>query len=115
MRTIRAKAFYAMLALSLVCSVLCAVLWSLRWPLVGDASLMHYVVFLMTKGMKPYRDIADINLPGSYFFEALGMRAFGSGALGWRLYDLSLLVSAGVATRVISQCKPCFVTLFVTG
>ena len=42
---------------------------SWRWPLVGDASLMHYVVFLMDHGASPYRDIAEMNMPGSYLAE----------------------------------------------
>ena len=59
----------ALLAIPVACSLICSIVWSLRWPLVGDASLMHYVVFLMSKGMKPYKAIHDINLPGTYFSE----------------------------------------------
>lgn len=58
-----------------------------RWPLVGDDALIRYVVFLIGKGKAPYTQIKDINLPGSYFFEYLSMRAFGWGAVGLRLYD----------------------------
>ncbi|HWZ52600.1 MAG TPA: hypothetical protein VNW54_14160 [Granulicella sp.] len=64
--------------------------------------------------MKPYRDIADINLPGSYLFEALGMRAFGWGALGWRVYDLFLLLLTAIATRLITKHRPFFGTVFAT-
>ncbi len=63
---------------------------SLHWPLVGDAALMHYVVFLADHGMVPYRDIVDVNLPGTYLVESLILHCFGSGDLAWRLYDLSL-------------------------
>ena len=42
-------------------------LWRARdWPLVNDAALMQYVVFLMRHGMAPYREIGDINFPGAY-------------------------------------------------
>lgn len=67
-----------------------AVIAAWRWPLVGDAALMHYVVFLLHAGMAPYRQIVDINLPGSYALEAVAMRVFGAGALGLRLYDGAL-------------------------
>ena len=62
-----------------------ALVSSLHWPLVGDASLMHYVVFLERQGLVPYRDIIDINMPGTYFVEAASMQCFGDGALGLRL------------------------------
>ena len=83
------------------CAVYAAAL-SLRWPLVGDASLMHYVVFLIGRGLVPYRDIVDINLPGTYLFEGLGMRLLGSGALAWRIYDLLLLTAAGAAMVLLA-------------
>ncbi len=79
-----------------------AMVASLRWPLVGDASLIHYVVFLMEKGWQPYREIKDINLPGSYFFDALAMRFLGGSAIGWRLWDLFLLAVLGAAVFVIA-------------
>ena len=50
----------------LVGCFLAFVLMSWSWPLTGDASLMHYVVFLMHHGKEPYRDIIDMNLPASY-------------------------------------------------
>ena len=68
-----------------------------HWPLVGDASLMRYVVFLLRSGRAPYSQILDINLPGSYFLEAAAMRVFGSGATGLRLYD-------GFLSSVICVC-----------
>jgi hypothetical protein len=70
------------------CGVALASSW--HWPLVGDAALMRYVVFLLHGGMAPYREIVDVNLPGSYALEALAMRLFGAGAVGLRLYDGAL-------------------------
>ena len=61
-----------------------------HWPLVHDSPLIHYVVFLMQHGRAPYRDIAEMNMPGSYMFEWLAMRVFGGGDLGWRLWDFVL-------------------------
>ncbi len=85
----------AALYLCLSCLILgcCLSIWSAwRWPLVGDASLIRYVVFLMRSGMKPYSNIIDINLPGSYLLEYGAMRLFGWGAHGLRAYDGFLCV-----------------------
>jgi len=76
---------------------------SLHWPLVGDASLMHYVVFLMDRGAAPYRDIAEMNMPGSYLAEWAAMHTFGGGALAWRMFDLFLALAAGLAMVAIAQ------------
>jgi hypothetical protein len=67
---------------------------SRHWPMVGDITYMHYVVFLMHHGMEPYRDIVDMNLPGSYILEGAAMAVLGPGATGWRIYDLLLLAVA---------------------
>ena len=67
---------------------------TVHWPLVGDASLMHYVAFLIDHGLKPYRDIADINMPGAWLTDYVVIHALGGGPLAWRVFDLLL---AGVA------------------
>ena len=77
------------------------VLVSLSWPMVGDVTFMHYVVLLIRHGMTPYRDIVDMNLPGSYLLEASAMKLFGSGARGWRLYDFTLLTAGSAALFTI--------------
>ncbi len=87
-----------------ICAVACLLL-SLRWPLVGDTSLMHYVVFLMSKGFVPYKDIVDVNLPGSYVAETIAMKLFGWGAFGWRLYDATLMLILVFAAMAIAGRK----------
>ncbi|MDQ2833355.1 MAG: hypothetical protein M3Y50_06315, partial [Acidobacteriota bacterium] len=62
----------------------------------------HYVNFLMAHGMAPYRDIIDINMPGSYFIEGWAMHIFGGGDLGWRFYDFTLLAILTASMIVIS-------------
>jgi hypothetical protein len=74
---------------------------SRSWPLTSDASLMHYVVFLMRHGMQPYRDIVEMNLPGSYLLEGIAMSAFGPDSTGCRLYDLTLLALSSFSLVVI--------------
>jgi hypothetical protein len=106
---------------SMYCICLCAVLIlcalasamrTLHWPLVGDASLMHYVVFLTHAGYTPYKSIADINLPGSYLAEATAMHIFGGGPLGWHLYDLTLCLVLLVAAVKISSSKQYYAGIF---
>jgi len=63
---------------------------------------MHYVVFLAERGLTPYREIADINLPGTYAAGWLAMHLFGDGPLAWRLYDLVLGLTAAIAMAVIA-------------
>jgi hypothetical protein len=97
--------FRAAIFLALLCCAAISV-WSTRhWPLVGDASLMHYVVFLMQHGMAPYRDIVDINMPGSYFVAWLEMHVFGTGPANLRAFDFFLLGVAAVAMIVIARTR----------
>ncbi len=94
--------FKFILAASLLLSVLLCQLWTIHWPLVGDAALIHYIVFLIQHGMAPYRVLGDMNMPGSFLVEMAAMRLFGPGALAWRLFDLSLLGAAAGAFFVIT-------------
>ena len=64
--------------------------------------------------MKPYSDIVDVNLPGSYLFEAGAMKVLGGGALGWRIYDLFLVVLVGSASLVIAKRKSFVASILAT-
>lgn len=91
----RAAGRLAPLALPATALVLLAALawalWSARgWPLIHDASIMHYIVFLSEHGLAPYRDVPDINMPGAHLSEALVMHTFGGDAAAWRMWDLTL-------------------------
>ncbi len=88
---------------SILCvSVAFFVYKSIHWQLMLDASIMPYINFLMAHGMAPYRDIIDINLPGSYFIDGWAMHVFGGGDLGLRLYDFFLLGVLTASLIVIS-------------
>jgi hypothetical protein len=106
------RAITGLCGAALCLSLLTAVIASRHWPLIGDASLMHYVVFLMHHGLLPYKDIADINLPGTYAFEAAAMWLFGEGAIGWRVYDFALLAAALGACFLLAGRNRWFATLF---
>jgi hypothetical protein len=79
------------LAVALTLCALWLIVSTWAWPFVGDASYVHYCVFLMQHGLHPCRDIVDVTLPGAYLAEQAVMASFGSGALAWRLYDLVLM------------------------
>ena len=89
--------FWTALGVSLgVCGLLYFPLtW--HWPLVGDASLIHYIAFLIGRGWAPYRQLGDMNMPGSYLVELAAMHVFGPGALAWRLFDFAVCLGGGVA------------------
>ena len=74
-----------------------------KWPLVGDASVIHYVAFLMAHGFAPYRQIIEMNMPGCYLVEWVVIHTFGGGSLSWRLFDLFLLAVSGAAMIVIAK------------
>ena len=73
-----------------------------HWSFVGDEAFIRYVNFLMHHGMAPYRQIADINMPGAYAVDWLAVHLFGSGSLGWRVFDFSLMGLATVAVVAIA-------------
>ena len=67
------------------------------WPLIHDAPLMHYVAWLITQGLVPYRDVFDMNLPGIYLVHLAVIKTLGEGSLAWRLFDLGWLAATAVA------------------
>jgi len=95
------------LRISAIIALLCAAVFcitSIHWPLLGDASLMHYVAFLIDRGKVPYRDIVDVNMPGTYAVEWMVVHLFGSGSLAWRLFDIALGLAATLEMMAI--CWP---------
>jgi hypothetical protein len=85
-----------------------------RWPLVGDASLIHYICFLMDHGMVPYRDLGDMNMPGSFLVEWAVMHTLGEGAVAWRIYDFVLMIVAATAIGSITLPNGWFPGLFAS-
>jgi hypothetical protein len=76
---------------------------SLSWGYVHDSPLMVYAAYLIDQGAVPYRDIFDMNTPGTYFFMWLMGKMFGWDNAAFRLFDLISLgivtVCSGVALR----------------
>lgn len=95
-------ALRALLLSSLAAFAAFYIVTSLHWPLAVDSPVMHYVVFLMRHGLRPYLDITDNNLPGAYLTEAWAMSLFGTSDLSWRLYEFFLLTVFAAAAVVIT-------------
>lgn len=85
-----------------------------HWPMVGDAALMSYAVFLIRHGWTPYRDFLDINMPGAYWATAVGMHLAASADTSWRIFDLGLIGLTGVGYFVIARPYSRFAALFAT-
>ena len=83
-----------------------------KWPIVGDASLIHYICFLMDHGMAPYRDLGDMNMPGAYILEWTVMHSLGGGDAAWRVYDFTLMVIATISFLAISSPQSRFAGWF---
>lgn len=77
---------------------------SWRWPLIHDAPLMDYIAGRILSGAVPYRDIFDMNLPGTYVIHIVALRVFGRGDLGWRIFDLLWL--SLTACALYAFCRP---------
>lgn len=101
----RLRWFEAFLTASLSLSAMLCVLWSRHWPLVGDASLIHYIAWLIERGWAPYRQLGDMNMPGSFLIELAAMHLFGAGDTGWRCYDFALLAAAAWAFFGLVQAE----------
>jgi len=84
------------------CVLLASLLWLIlstwSWPFVGDAAYIHYIAFLIHHGLHPYRDIVDMNMPGTYLAEQLVLATLGPTALAWRLFDLLLMAALTAAS-----------------
>ncbi|HEY7665944.1 MAG TPA: hypothetical protein VH934_22730 [Xanthobacteraceae bacterium] len=70
-------------------AVASALLWRSRdWPLVGDATIFHFIADQMRMGAVPYRDIIDVNMPLIYVIHAAVVAAGGMSDIAWRAFDL---------------------------
>jgi hypothetical protein len=64
---------------------------SLPWPLVHDAPILHYIAWRISEGQAPYRDLFDMNFPGTYAIHWAVLRLGGAGDFAWRVFDLAAL------------------------
>lgn len=79
------------------------VVFSWRWKLMGNPPLMHYVVFLLHRGLRPYSEITDSNMPGSYLIQGAAIKVFGASDLSWRVFEDFLMGVMAAAMIVIAR------------
>lgn len=70
---------------------------SLTWPLIHDVVLMHYAAWRIGEGAVPYRDLFDMNQPGTYLIHLAVLHTLGDGDLAWRIVDLAALAATAGA------------------
>jgi hypothetical protein len=73
-----------------------------HWKQVNDPAQLHYLCFLMDRGMAPYRDLLEINMPGIYLVNWSVMHTLGAGSAAWRVFDFTLMGVAAWAMVVIA-------------
>ncbi len=71
-----------------------AIAASWDWPLIHDAATNHYIADQILKGATPYRDIFDMNLPGSYIPHLICLFVFGESDFAWRFVDMLFMLLA---------------------
>ena len=71
------------------------------WRPVHDQVLMEYVAFAHDAfGKLPYRDIFEMNPPGTHLLHLLLFALVGRNELGLRIVDLTWLLATGIAVLV---------------
>lgn len=90
-----------LLILSAVCIL---IVHSRSWPLIWDCAMFHYVAWLITEGLVPYRDIFDVQFPGTYIIHILITKIPGSGDVQWRVFDLACL--GVIDALILLYCRP---------
>ncbi|MGH7357003.1 MAG: hypothetical protein ACRELS_20800 [Candidatus Rokuibacteriota bacterium] len=68
---------------------------SLPWPLVHDTPILHYIAWRISDGQAPYRDLFDMNFPGTYAIHWAVLKLGGAGNFAWRVFDLLTLAATG--------------------
>jgi hypothetical protein len=76
---------------------------SLRWPLVHDAPVMHYLAWRIGEGAVPYRDLFDMNFPGTYLIHLGVLRLLGAGDAAWRMFDLAWLAATAAVLAAFAR------------
>jgi hypothetical protein len=91
-----------LLALYLLACVAVFAVRTAHWTQVNDAAQLHYLCFLMDRGMAPYHDLLEINMPGTYLVNWSVMHTLGEGSVAWRVFDFGLMGIAGLAMIAIA-------------
>ncbi|MGH7392510.1 MAG: hypothetical protein ACREM3_24090, partial [Candidatus Rokuibacteriota bacterium] len=101
------ETFLSVAVVALVLGGLAAVVgwlaWTSRgWGLVHDAPIMHYIAWRIGEGAAPYRDLFDMNFPGTYLLHLAVLRLLGPGDTAWRVFDLAWLAAGAAAVAAFA-------------
>ena len=75
----------------------------MHWPMVHDSPILLYMVYLSEHGMRLYRDIVEVQFPGSLLLYSFERHLLGSSDLAFRLFDLFGLAIALVSMLAIAR------------
>jgi hypothetical protein len=92
---------YAILA-ALAASTVYTVLRTLGAPMYRDTPIMHYVAWEILNGSAPYKDVFDMNMPGTYLIHMFIIRVLGPGVLAWHLFNLVWALLTSLLRRFCS-------------
>ena len=82
-------------------SLIIIALQSLQWRMQHDSPHFLYSAYLMDQfGYIPYRDFADMNMPGCHILTLLLTKVFGYDDFGFRCSDLFCLAAILILTAV---------------
>ena len=77
---------------------------SLSWRLLSDSAFLHYVAYLINEhGFVPYRDIFEVNMPGTYLFHMAIGRMFGYSDFAFHMVDVAWLTATLTVTWFIMK------------
>jgi len=97
------RILFALLTVWFAVFVTITVAHSIHWPMVHDSPILLYMVYLSEHGMRLYRDIVDVQFPGSLLLYSFERHLFGPSDLAFRLFDLFGLAVAFVSMLVIAR------------
>lgn len=77
---------------------------SLDWPIRRDSGFLHYIAYLINEHhYVPYRDIFEVNMPGTYIFHMAIGKLFGYSDSAFHLVDCIWLLLTLLVTWLIMQ------------
>ena len=89
---------------AILCCVVVLCYKSRFWVIQWDSAYFYYVAWLISEGAVPYRDIFDVNLPGTYAIYLFVFKFLGDGDIYWRIFDLFCLAVTSIL--ILLYCKP---------
>lgn len=73
----------------------------LNWPMVHDAPILNYVGWSLLNGAIPYRDLFDMNFPGTYAFHVFLATLPGDWDFKTALFNVVIVVASASAIALI--------------